>query len=318
MKKKLEYILESYYQKDDIVILACSGWADSMYLLYQLLRTSYKKNLVVCYFNHNTREQCKEEEDFLVKLWKKEKFKVEVAECDFDKIKKLYPSKSFEELAREKRYQFFDAVCNIYNSKYVLLGHHLNDKIETSMFNMIRWTKLSGLINMTTESNWILRPLLWIEKKDIYAYLEKNKLHYFEDESNQTNDYTRNYIRNELLPKLDNVHPESTKNISKLLDYFEELKNHIDLEIGTFLSDDSVFSLLAFKKLSNFLQKEVIREIFYRTNNGSTIWLSSSNIDEIIRFLKGKNNMTQKHIKKLYMFKSGDIITYSSKNKVKI
>jgi tRNA(Ile)-lysidine synthase TilS/MesJ len=43
-----------------------------------------------------------------------------VAECDFEKIQKLYPSKSFEELAREKRYQFFDAIMNIHNSKYVI------------------------------------------------------------------------------------------------------------------------------------------------------------------------------------------------------
>jgi tRNA(Ile)-lysidine synthase len=51
---------------------------------------------------------------------------------------KLYPNKSFEELAREKRYQFFDALLNIYNTDKIITAHHLDDKIETFFFNMIR------------------------------------------------------------------------------------------------------------------------------------------------------------------------------------
>jgi len=56
---------------------------------------------------------------------------------------KLYPSKGFEELAREKRYQFFDALMHIHSAKYVMTAHHLDDRIETMMFNMIRGTKLT-------------------------------------------------------------------------------------------------------------------------------------------------------------------------------
>jgi tRNA(Ile)-lysidine synthase len=148
----IQPFLEKYFSKEDKMILACSTGADSMFLLYQILQTEYRHNLVACYFNHNTREQCKLEEEFLLDLGRKEGFKVEVAECDFEKIKKLYPSKSFEELAREKRYQFFDTVCHLYNSDKVLLAHHLDDRIETSVFNMLRGSKLTGLINMTESS----------------------------------------------------------------------------------------------------------------------------------------------------------------------
>ena len=70
----------------------------------------------------------------------------------FEKIQKLYPSKSFEELAREKRYQFFDAIMHIYSSKHILTAHHLDDKIETFFFNLARGSKLTGLINMKAES----------------------------------------------------------------------------------------------------------------------------------------------------------------------
>ena len=73
---------------------------------------------------------------------------MEVAECDFEKIQKLYPIKSFEELAREKRYAFFNAILNIYEAPYVMTAHHLDDRIETFYFNLHRGSKLSGLVNM--------------------------------------------------------------------------------------------------------------------------------------------------------------------------
>jgi tRNA(Ile)-lysidine synthase len=114
-----------------------------MFLLYKILETKYKKNLVVCHFNHNTRPETQEEEDFLIVLSKKYDFKIEIASANFENLKKLYPSKSFEELAREKRYQFFDAVLNIYKSNKIILAHHLDDKIETFFFNLIRGSKLT-------------------------------------------------------------------------------------------------------------------------------------------------------------------------------
>lgn len=93
MNLNIQTFLEKYYSPDEKVILACSTGADSMFLLYQILQTSFKKNLVACYFNHKTRAQCDEEELFLQELGEKEGFLVEVAECDFEKIQKLYPGK---------------------------------------------------------------------------------------------------------------------------------------------------------------------------------------------------------------------------------
>jgi len=134
----MQKFLLKYYKKNEPIVLACSAGPDSMFLLYQILKTEYKKNLVICYFNHKTRPETEDEEQFLENLCKKEKITFETAFCDFEKIKKLYPSKSFEELAREKRYQFFDAICNIYKTDKVITAHHLDDKIETFMFNLLR------------------------------------------------------------------------------------------------------------------------------------------------------------------------------------
>lgn len=306
----IQDFLERYYQNNDSVILACSWGPDSMYLLYKILETSFSKNLVICYFNHKTRAQTDEEEAYLEKLAAEKWCLFESAECDFEKIQQLYPSKSFEELAREKRYQFFDAIMNIYNAKYVITAHHLDDRIETCMFNMLRGSKLTGLINMTECHGWILRPLLSIEKTQILEYLENNTIHYFQDETNMNTDVTRNRIRHEIMPKLAKVHPNHKWNIQNLLQYFEEIKEHIDSQITSFVAWEDFFYIKEFNALSPLIQKETIRYLFHTRNGWSTIWLSENNIAEIIRFINGKNNKTIKEIKNLKMEKDNLVIRF--------
>lgn len=308
----IQHTLEKYYNQDDTIILACSAWPDSMFLLYQILETSFSKNLVVCYFNHQTRKETDEEEVFLRKLSEQKGFIFEVATCDFDTIQKLYPSKSFEELAREKRYQFLDTILHIYQSHTMILWHHLDDKIETFFFNLSRWTKLSGLINMTEFSGHILRPLIWIHKTEILDYLNTNNLAYKIDESNNdTKKYSRNHLRHNIIPQFEQLNSNYKKNISNCIDYFDEIHNFINNEVEKFLSkNQKYFSIEDFNSQSFFLQKEIIRYIYYIENWKSTIWLKSSNIDEIIRFINGKNNKTHKHIHKLKMRKENTVIYY--------
>ncbi len=300
----LENFLQKYYQKDEPIILACSTGPDSMFLLYELLKTSFKNNIVACYFNHKLRIEADEEEIFLENLWKKLWFKVEIASADIKKIRdSLYPSISLEELAREKRYMFFSAICEIYNTKKLMTAHHLDDKIETFFFNLARWSKLTGLVNMT-ENHWnILRPLLNLEKSQILKYLDENNLEYRIDKTNFDNDITRNLFRNEIIPKFYKVNSQFKNNIKNTLDYFEELKNHIDKEVNNFLWNKDYFEIENFNNLSSFIQNEIIRQIFFISNNNSTIWLTSANIKEIIKFINWKNNKTIKEIKLLKMKK---------------
>lgn len=306
----IEKFLEKYYKPDEKIILACSTWPDSMFLLYKILETKFRDNLVVCYFNHKTRLETEIEEKFIEELWIKEKFLVEIAECDFERLKKLYPSRSFEELAREKRYEFFNAIMCIYESKYIITAHHLDDKIETFFFNLARWSKLSGLINMKENNWWILRPLLNIEKAEILDYLNENKLVYNIDETNLDTDISRNFLRHEIIPKFEKINKNFKKNINNTLSYFEDLKLHIDNEIIEFLWWKNYFEIEKFNSISLFLKKEIIRYIYFISNWNSTIWLSEANIDEILRFINWKNNKTVKEIKNFKMMKDNKIIKF--------
>lgn len=323
MKLDIPSFLEKYYDKNEKIILACSTGPDSMFLLYELLKTSYKNQIVACYFNHKLRPEADEEEVFLENMWKKLGFLVEIASADIKKIRDtLYPSISIEELAREKRYMFFSAICEIHGTKKIMTAHHLDDKIETFFFNLARGTKLTGLINMTENYGNILRPLLHLEKSEIIKYLDDNKLAYRIDTTNFDNDITRNHLRNEIIPKFAKVNAKYKQHISNTMHYFEELKNHIDEEVKNFLfppdkgemsEGQRGFEITSFHSLSSFLQKEVIARIFYICNGNSTLGLSEANIQEIIKFINGKWNKTIKEIKGLSMSKNGNKVFYSNK-----
>jgi len=309
--ENIESFIEKYYKPNEKIILACSTWPDSMFLLYKILKTKYKNNLVVCYFNHKLRVEADKEEKWLEDLWNKEWFQVEIGEAKIREIKeKLYPSKSLEELAREKRYEFLNAILNIYNADKIITGHHLDDKIETFFFNLARWSKLTWLINMSEKSWSILRPLLNIEKTEILQYLKDNKLEYNVDLTNQDIEITRNKLRHDIIPQFEKINSKYKWNINNVIQYFSTLKDYIDDEIIHFLWEDRFFDINNFNSKQIFLQKEIIRYIYYISNWKSTIWLSEGNIKEVIRFINWKNNKTVKEIRNMKLKKDNKIIKY--------
>ena len=265
----MEKFLEKYFKKDEKVIVWCSAWPDSMFLVYKILETKFAKNLVICYFNHNLREEALEEEKFLEDLAKEKWFQIEIWDAKIKELKeKFYKSISLEELARQKRYEFFNAILNIYNSDKILLAHHLDDKIETFFFNLVRGSKISWLVNMKEKSWVILRPLLNISKKEILEFLEKNNLSYKIDKTNFENDFARNKLRNLIIPKFSEINEKYKQNISNFMDYLDEIKDLLDLEVKNFLEkfDWKYFLIEDFNSLPNLIQKEVIRYIFFISN----------------------------------------------------
>ena len=325
----MEKILDKYYKEDEPIIVACSTWPDSMYLVYEILKTKYAKNLVACYFNHKLRPESDQEETFIEKLWEEMWFKVEIASWNIKEIRdKLYPNKWLEELAREKRYAFLNAILNIYQADKVITGHHLDDRIETFLFNAARWSKLTWLINMKEKSWVIIRPLINKTKSEILEYLDKNNLKYNIDETNFDTNITRNKIRHDIVPQFEHINSNYKNNFNNLISYLEEVKELIDNRIEWFLEEQWIkifnswkykintleiywyFYISDFNKLENILKKEIIRHIFYISNNKSTIWLSEANIEEVLRFINWKNNKTIKEIKKMKLKKENEIIIF--------
>jgi tRNA(Ile)-lysidine synthase len=106
-------------------------------------------------------------------------------------------------------------------------------------------------------------------------------------------DYQRNHLRLEVLPKFEKINPEYRRSIEKFIEYTEELKLWIDGEVRAFLDDKQNFSVKDFEKESVFFQKEIIRYLYEKANDG-TIGLSEGNIEEMLRFILMANGGTEK------------------------
>lgn len=112
-----------------------------------------------------------------------------------------------EAAARSQRYQFFEEVARELSARYLVTAHHRDDQVETAFHRILRGTGISGLKGMATAREWmpgvgLVRPLLPFTRQEIMTYLNSIGQPWREDASNASSDFTRNKIRNQLLPLL--------------------------------------------------------------------------------------------------------------------
>lgn len=128
-------------------------------------------------------------------------------------------SVGMEEAAREARYSaFLDIISGRNDIHSVLLAHNATDNVETVMLNMLRGSGVKGMCGIPPVRDVYYRPLLGVEKADILSALDKYRIPYAVDETNASDDYTRNYVRHNILPHLDAVNSLYAAAISRLTD----------------------------------------------------------------------------------------------------
>ncbi|HLZ15849.1 MAG TPA: tRNA lysidine(34) synthetase TilS, partial [Cyclobacteriaceae bacterium] len=135
---------------------------------------------------------------------------------------------SIQMAARALRYQWFDEVLTQQGYDYVATAHHLNDSIETVLLNFARGTGLEGLDGIASKNGKIIRPLLFATRQQIENYAKENSVAWREDQSNASDDYSRNFIRHKIIPLLKEVNPsmensfqDSYKKISGATSFLE-------------------------------------------------------------------------------------------------
>lgn len=217
------------------VIIGYSGGPDST-LLTEVLSTYEDLQIILGYFNHNLRKDSKEEENFVIKEAKKRKLKIHVNGSDVKSYCKKF-SLSIEEGARDLRLSYLRNLKKEEKADLIALGHNLDDKIENFFIRLLRGSGF-GLSQLDYRNEDILRPLLDLRKNKIVDYLKKNKIAFYNDPSNEKEDYFRNKIRHKLVPLLEEIKTDSIDNISKsidnLKDISEALKRLVDsIEIIT-------------------------------------------------------------------------------------
>lgn len=201
---KVYDFLNRFLVKDDVVVVGVSYGPDSMVLLNILKSFVSTLNLkiVVAHVNHKVRVESDDEEVKLKDFCLKNNLIFECLEIDG------YSNANFHEEARIKRYEFFERMIKIYKAKYLFTAHHGDDLIETILMRLTRGSVFRGYagIDMVYKRDGydIVRPLLFVTKNDLLTYAFSNNIPYAVDLSNNSDDYTRNRYRHNVLPFLKN------------------------------------------------------------------------------------------------------------------
>ena len=197
--------------------MAVSGGEDSVALLHYLnaCKTKCGYDLCAVHCEHGIRgEESLADMRFVQELCKAWGIELYLFQEDCPARVKT-KKESLETAARNFRYESFWTVIREGKADFIATAHHKNDEAETTLFRLARGTSLGGMSAMREESGYLLRPFLKWRKRDITAYIQENGLSYRLDKTNLEMDATRNKIRLEVLPKLEEAVPGATENIAR-------------------------------------------------------------------------------------------------------
>ncbi len=189
-------------QENDKLILSFSAGADSTALACLLLEIRQKIpfSFLLAHFNHGLREQSKQEAAFTADFAKEHDLAYHIFQTD-----KLNKSKNLQLEARTWRYTHLKELKQETKANKIALAHHKNDALETLLWRIFRGSSLFTLHPLTAARQDYIRPLLSCKKTELENYLKEKKQIWFEDESNKDNYYTRNKLRNQLIPQVNSI-----------------------------------------------------------------------------------------------------------------
>lgn len=293
MKKVKDFIYKNKMLKNgDTVIVGVSGGADSICLLDILISLNMNLEIIVVHVHHGIRGTEADLDMDYVKSFAKEKnlifngFYFDVN--NYAKENNL----SSEEAGRILRYESFNKVAKEYRDSKIAVAHNLNDSCETFLLNLFRGTGIKGLSGIPAKRDNIIRPLLNVSREEIEEYLSERNIPYKVDSTNETMDYTRNKIRNELLPYVrDNINEKAFEHIinasSMVLEAEEYLENETEKLYNDITRKSGGNIIIEYKGIENdILFKRIIRKSIEEIS-GKLKDISYKNIEDI-RSLKDK------------------------------
>ncbi|WP_028306532.1 tRNA lysidine(34) synthetase TilS [Desulfitibacter alkalitolerans] len=262
-------------QKNDRVLVAVSGGADSLALLHCLytLKNRFGLTLFVAHLNHMFRgAEADRDAEYVKGFADKLGLKSVIERIN---VPEILAQNSFspQEGARIVRYDFLIKTAEALSCNKIALGHHKDDQAETILLNLFKGAGLDGLKGIAPKRDPFVRPLIEIKKETLEKYCEENKLTFFEDGSNFKDVYLRNKIRNRLMPILKNEFNSKIVDVlSNTADILREENAYLDSMAEKCENQCRVFVNPDLKKgewltkpfigLPIALQRRVIRQIY--------------------------------------------------------
>lgn len=293
-------------QNNDKVVVGVSGGPDSICLVHLLndIKNDGKISfeIVVCHINHMIREEAVEDEEFVKKYCEEKNIPFLVKHAKVEEISKDLKIGT-EEAGRKVRYEFFEEIAKKTHASKIATAHTKNDSAETVLMNLIRGSGISGLkgIKPIRDGKYI-KPLIDISRDEIEEYCKENNLNPRHDKTNDENIYTRNKVRNILIPLIKQEFNsniiDTINRLSKLVDkensyldsiteetykkiLIKEEKQEIILNLKSFNEEDEV--------IKSRLVLYTIKKLFKETRG-----IEKIHIDDIIKLCQ--NNIGNKYL----------------------
>ncbi len=274
------------------VVVGVSGGKDSMALLCSLTSLGYQ--CVAVHINHMLRG-CDAEDDqkFVEDFCKQNSIEFFSRKIDVLKISKNEKI-SVETAGRNARYSYFNEIAQKFNVSKIAVAHNKSDSVETIIFNLIRGSSALGLKGIKIKNNNIVRPIIEMKNDEILEYLEYKNINFRVDKTNFDTDYTRNKIRNKIIPLMEQINENVIDTIysnSKIIDEENDLiesivKKNIDIYVKS--NENKVFlDTKDFDKLHSVIKA---RLVIYCIKNAvkEHIEVSKKHIEAICNLSQGK------------------------------
>ena len=307
MKKKVLETIKKYnlIEKGDKIVLAVSGGPDSISMLNILNEIKEEKiidfNICVAHVNHMIRKEAKEDEEYVKKYCKQKEIDFYSKSIDVQKIANNNKVGT-EEAGRYARYKFFDEILEKTASNKIAIAHNKNDKAETIIMNLIRGTGITGLKGIEAKRGKYIRPLIECKRDEIEEYCEKENLNPRIDKTNFQNIYTRNKIRNIVIPYIEKeFNPNIIETINRLSELVEEEENYMEKQVEktykNIVLEEKEKEIVLDLKLFNNEEKVIKSKVIIYTITrlfGTSKEISKIHIDDLIKLCN--NNIGNKYL----------------------
>lgn len=281
VSRQIEASVSAYMDKFHMVdpgekiLVGLSGGADSvcLFLVLLSLRKEMGFDLEAVHVNHCMRDSAKRDEEFVRALCAEKGIPLHVFSEDVPRLARQQ-GLSPEEAGRNVRYDCFAQVMEKTEASKVAVAHHQSDQAETMLFHLIRGSGVDGLTGMKPVRGHVIRPILCLSRAQIEAYLSEQGQNYMTDETNADAQYSRNKLRHEVFPVLEEVCMGAAQHMAATGEAFSELSDYLQEQVHEAFTECTDLSegdkgcvrlscdLLLEKHV--YLQGEVIRECIYQ------------------------------------------------------
>jgi len=240
MTEKVMHYMKQHHmiEENDHVIAGVSGGADSVCLFLVLLELRERMGFTmsVVHVEHGIRgEESLRDADFVKKLADTYGIDCTVYACPVPELARQQ-GLSLEEAARGARYDAFKAQALKEEKRYgiesrqvkIAVAHHREDQAETMLFHLCRGSGIDGLKGMHPVRGNIIRPFLCVSRQEIEGYLKEINQDFCQDATNDSRDYSRNFIRHEILPGMGEINPRSVSHMAKTAEELSEIADYLE------------------------------------------------------------------------------------------